>query len=106
MKRLVRIIGLFGVALALVALCLSLLTRHWSLGIYHDSALRSDHYFYRYIIQVRHGQLRLSDAYIVWLVQRRHRRPGHCPRCGYDLRATPDRCPECGHEAVARATSP
>ena len=30
------------------------------------------------------------------LCRRRRGRPGHCRKCGYDLRGTPGRCPECG----------
>jgi len=30
------------------------------------------------------------------LLARRRLTPGHCAKCGYDLRATPGRCPECG----------
>jgi hypothetical protein len=46
----------------------------------------------------------------LWAVARARRRrrrrlanAGHCPSCGYDLRATPDRCPECGSTPTFRA---
>jgi hypothetical protein len=38
-------------------------------------------------------------CYDRWRSSRRHA-AGHCPRCGYDLRATPGRCPECGTPAA------
>jgi hypothetical protein len=54
-----------------------------------------------YLVSVPHWFVCLLTAIpvLMWIRRRqlcRRRSTGHCPCCGYDLRATPDRCPECG----------
>ena len=57
-------------------------------------------------VSVPHWSLALLFAILpalhlrAFIRSRRRHRIGHCPRCGYDLRATPERCPECGTERV------
>jgi len=51
--------------------------------------------------------LAILPAIWIWRLVKhgRRRRAGHCPKCDYDLRATPGRCPECGwSETTGTAT--
>ena len=62
-----------------------------------------------YIFGVPHWFLSLVFAVLPALWVRRWRNripPGHCKRCGYDLRASEGRCPECGTAIPATTDRP
>ena len=46
----------------------------------------------------------LPLRWLLWRIRVRRLKPGLCPACGYDLRASPGRCPECGAAAGAAAS--
>ena len=55
-----------------------------------------------WLLQLLPLPLALLPSFTLWRSLRARRRAAHnlCPRCAYDLRATPDRCPECGHSSA------
>jgi hypothetical protein len=60
-----------------------------------------------WVVQVPHWAVAaVTLAPVVWHRRRHRRAPGHCPECGYDLRATPNACPECGHRPGDRIDRP
>ena len=71
---------------------------HWGFGYgWAESTLLIPHWFLALLFAIFPA---------VWIRRRRNRiPPGHCQKCGYDLRASEERCPECGtaipgHEAA------
>jgi len=42
---------------------------------------------------------------LVAVIRRNRVTPGHCVRCGYDLRASPGRCPECGLDGMSQSVT-
>jgi hypothetical protein len=72
-----------------------------ALGIGWDNERALDTGETSWEVQVRLAWPALLSALTTLLLIRHRRvagrtREGLCPRCGYDLRATPRRCPECG----------
>ncbi len=80
---------------------------HSFLGIVYASldAMEVD-FFRASAIRIPHAWLIVTFGLLplMWIrsrVQSKRHRPGHCPACGYDIRANPAKCSECGHEIAA-----
>jgi hypothetical protein len=70
---------------------------------YSGEELKPDMGWWTFSIPYWFLALAAAMSPVAWLVRRRKLRGriarGLCPRCGYDLRASPERCPECGTPA-------
>ena len=87
-------------------------TRHYVVGVDSRTLHLGRNYFFGPPGAPRLSQSHLGISYLAllpafaimptwWLLAYRRRRmarlrPGHCPTCDYDLRASKERCPECG----------
>ena len=76
----------------------SILGIRWASAEYNDGeiAIRPIVVPYAWIVALLGIPPLLRIGVMVRRRLRIERRPGLCPTCGYDLRATAERCPECG----------
>jgi hypothetical protein len=81
----------------------------WGVRVYHYAQPWTSHRTYlltapAWPVVLLSGLMPAASA-LARLRAVRRKRAGHCPTCGYDLRATPDRCPECGAVPAAKISN-
>jgi hypothetical protein len=71
-----------------------------------DGSIRGNAIYIETVGQIRYwipcAFFGAMGAFLIWLRGWRLPRSSGCPKCGYDLRASPERCPECGTSAPSR----
>jgi hypothetical protein len=70
--------------------------RFLGFGVYSIEVPNSGHHFNYFFWPCWATVLFTFPLPVLWVIRRPRFSEGHCPICGYDLRATPNQCPECG----------